>query len=175
MEDRWQPERTNGSSEGFVFSVQGENTAGELLLAIKWGLLIPAAPPARCVGTIPGTAEEEGAWGIFFFFLSFCGDELMPAPLGVSPDKAGSRVISQPAAPPLSPLFFLPFQPPCPWPRSQRPCVKRLVTCGKGNCLLCAGSPASGLLFTCYLVLPPLRYPWKTRPGERPASAAELV
>lgn len=99
----------------------------------------------------------------------------MPTPLGVSPDKAGSRVINQPAAPPLSPLSFLPFQPPCPWPRSQRPCVKRLVTCGKGNCLLCAGSPASGLLFTCYSVLPPLRYPRKTRPGERSASTAELV
>lgn len=63
----------------------------------------------------------------------------------------------------MSPLSFLPFQPPFPWPRSQRPCVKRLVTCTKGNCLLCAGSPASGLVFTCYLVLPPLRYPWKTR------------
>lgn len=40
--------------------------------------------------------------------------------------------------------------------------------------MLCAGSPASGLLFTCYLVLPPLRYPWKTRPGEQSASTAEL-
>ena len=64
----------------------------------------------------------------------------------------------------MSPLSSLPFQPPSPWPRSQRPCVKRLVTCAKGNCLLCAGGPTSGPLFTSYLVLPPLRYPWKTRP-----------
>lgn len=63
----------------------------------------------------------------------------------------------------MCPLSFLPFQLPSPWPRSQSPCVKSSVTCTKGNCLLCAGSPASGRLFTCYSGLPPFRYPWKTR------------
>lgn len=33
--------------KGLFSAWRGENTAGELLLAIKWGLLIPAATPAR--------------------------------------------------------------------------------------------------------------------------------
>lgn len=28
MEDRWQPERTNGSSEGLVFGVEGQTQEG---------------------------------------------------------------------------------------------------------------------------------------------------
>lgn len=45
----------------------------------------------------------------------------------------------------------------------------------EGQLLALCRQPGVGLLFTCYLVLPVLRYPWKARPGEQSASTAELL
>lgn len=39
MEDRWQLERTNGSSEGFVFSVEGKTQEGITAAGYKMGAI----------------------------------------------------------------------------------------------------------------------------------------
>lgn len=64
MEDRWQLERTNGSSEGFVFSVEGKTQEG-ITAGYKMGAINTCSNSSFAlskVGTLPGTTAGAGAW-----------------------------------------------------------------------------------------------------------------
>lgn len=143
MEDRWQPERTNGSSEGFVFCVEGRKSRGGITAGYKTGVINTCSKSSSAFSPAsrdpPGHRGGGRSVGVFF-----CGDESIPASLRVSPDKAGSRVISRPAAPPLSPLSFLPFQPPFPVVQVSKTMCQEISDLREGQLLALCRQPGVG-------------------------------
>lgn len=78
MEDRWQLERTNGSSEGFVFSMEGKTqegiTAGYKMGAINTCSISSFAlsPASRDPHGAPKAGADTGPFchaGVWFFLL----------------------------------------------------------------------------------------------------------
>lgn len=139
MEDRWQLERTNGSSEGFVFSVEGKTQEG-ITAGYKMGAINTcsvSSPVRGCSGRSGrGQPRPPRSPGVGFF----CGDELIPASRRVYPDKAGRGFIS----PAIVPTIFSSLSASLPVAQVSKPVCQEISDLREGQLLALCRQPGVG-------------------------------